>query len=376
MRIRICLVLLSLSFLLVSCQNEVQETISEIPSEISDTEKEPTVTIKDLGVPFGEKYSTLPEAIRPADMIVFDGNLYLGCGDYTGNRGPIDMWRYSLSENEWEISGVVRDEAIHRFNVINGVLMAPGIDPKDAWSMGNIYVLKNDEWITKRTVTSSVHCFDLESFDGKIFAATHLSNGYQYVAVSHDNGETFANIPMMKNGEYVTGDNHYYDVMTIGGKLYAFCDNELYEYTENGFEYVESLFYGMQMSGLGMRAFWPIYADEEVNGKHYFATGNLYACTNVDDLHYVNVDQSIRIHDLYQYNGELFALSVTNNKGKFINAVYKIVDESLEKVFEFEHDALALTFAVYENSFYLGMMSNDYPNPNENDGRVLQVTIE
>ncbi len=380
---RFFLLLISLSLLLFSCSAETDESERDSFEAVdgsSSAEESvkplvPVVTVNEIGTPFSEEYSEFPKAIQPSDMIVYDGYLYMGCGDYTDNRGPVNMWRYSLAEKVWEISGTVPDEAVHRFKVIDGKLMAPGIDPRSDWSMGNFYVLEDGKWVVKHTVTNSIHCFDLERADGKLFAAIDCSNGIISAAVSSDGGESFVNYPLLKDGKTQTGDIHYYDILNIGDKIYALFNADLYEYTGHSFERIDSLFYALRLNPFFRVNFSPIIADEELNGKNYFVTGYLYACTSPDDLHYIKTPDDECFRDIYKYDGKLYCLSVAKNKGSYINSVYEIKEESAEKLFLFEHSAAAMTFSVYENEFYFGMMTDDFESFNENNGKVIEVVL-
>ena len=77
---------------------------------------------------------------RAEDLIIYDGHLYVGCGDYSANTGPVNVYSLDLSTYEWQMSQeALEDEQIKRFLVLDGALCIPGTDPKGDWETGNYY---------------------------------------------------------------------------------------------------------------------------------------------------------------------------------------------------------------------------------------------
>lgn len=339
-------------------------------SEDTETLAEPT----DLGVPYASRYASYPLALTPSDLIVYDGCLYVANGDWTGNAGPIDMLCYDTVQNEWKHSGTLPDEEVAVFFVIEDTLVTPGIDPRDGWEWGNLYVLQNGTWQIKRTIPNGIHCFDLAYHGGKLFAAvTANGNGLQ-AAVSGDLGETFALVPLIKNEKLVTDTEHYFDLFVIGDEVYAYSAPDLYRYDGTRFVFettwkdkVKTNYYNTPQKVRMFRA------EAIVGGTLYLATGNLYACTDAENVRQIQTPRGERVYDIYLYGGKLYLLCDLKTDTGYTVTVYRFFPDTETFVQEtaFACEIPAVSLAVDGKSYYFGMASNNMKN--KNHGRILKI---
>ena len=179
-----------LLFLLSACSNGTQSSDASAPIS-----KAPG--FYELGIPSSESYSDFYiNARNPWDMIVGDGKLYIGGGDYDFNTGPADIWVYDTKTEKWSNSGAVEDEQIGRFIHLGNKIIAPGIDPRYDPENGRCYVLGDSKWETFCEVPDAVHTFDIIEFNGKLFfgIGTDDYSKKTPIKVSSDGGKTFADV--------------------------------------------------------------------------------------------------------------------------------------------------------------------------------------
>ena len=136
----------------------------------------PPLTYTQLGMPTLMQYPDNSYARCVWDIKVYDGKVYIGCGDYDKNSGPTTLWAYDLNTNTWKEQVTVDEEAIARFITIDDTLCIPGIDthptPEDQHEheLGNFYRLEKGIWKKYRNIPHVVHNFDMTHFNGKLLA--------------------------------------------------------------------------------------------------------------------------------------------------------------------------------------------------------------
>ena len=342
------------------------------------------VQYTELGVPSSDQYETGVRARSPWDMIVWDGYLYVGSGDFDANAGPMSVRRMKLQTGEWENVATLPEEEIDRFCVVDGKLTIPGIDPQEDWEFGNYYVLQNGEWIKNRVITHGVHTFDLVGYDGMIFAGIGAPEEFSPVVLSDDGGATFRHVELRKNGETLDttqwSDVRTYNFFTLRGNLYAFIlfkgaksgTIELYRYTDGRFEYDNTWAGKIKMKSI---SYIPLSSKYEYNDKLFFATGNLYVTEDAETITQIPFPESVTVYDLVSENGKLYALcgslqedgtvrvSVWSNSRKN--------DVAFNELFYFEYSVPPLSLAVRNNFFYIG--TSDVRNENDKNGMILQI---
>lgn len=337
-----------------------------------------------LGAPLGDVYQLNERAKCPWDMIIYDGSLYIGGGDYGGNAGPVTVWQRSIADKSWSVSGSVPDEEINRFLVIDGELVITGTDPIDDWTLGNYYVMRDGEWSVKRVIPHAVHNFDMLSYNGQIFAAIGTEAGFFPVSVSDDGGESFSNVPFEKNGLIVNTSSYTkvrcYDLFLLGDNVYAAASfkrknakavYEIYRYDSGKF-----VFFADWTDQVEARSFSSnvIGAKAYVGDKIFFTTGYLYCTEDMSTVTPVDLNANEAVYDIYTEGEEVYILTAENTvKGRFNISVkrYSEGSESFETVFYFNLDTPPISLAVCGNDYYVGV---GHPSSNsELNGSILHI---
>lgn len=380
MKNKLLLLILTVTWLLCACsakpQSEVISNDESIVAEPSETTEESSLLSQpiDLGVPYASRYADYPLAMTPSDLIIYEELLYVGSGDWGGNMGPIEMLCYDTLKNGWKNSGTLPDEEIYRFFVVENTLVTPGIDPRDGWEWGNLYFLQDGVWQTKRTIPNGIHCFDLAYHDGKLFAAVTTSDSGLQAAVSTDMGETFALVPLIKDGVAVTDAEKYFDLFVIGDAVYACCIYDLYRYDGTRFVFetswrdkIKVKYYNTPQK---MRNF---SAEANIGDTLYFTTGRFYACTAAEDIKQIETPNGECVYDIVLYQNDMYLLcDLITDKGYTVT-VYRYLPDERQFVTEaaFASDIPAISLAVDDDSYYFGMASNHYKK--QNHGRIFKI---
>ena len=367
----VCCLFFFLILLLLFSSCSFHTVISDIP-------------FTELGIPSEGTYPTGIRARTPWDMIVWDGALYVGGGDFDANSGPLPIYRLDLETNEWSASDLLPEEEFNRFCVLGDELTVPGIDPKEGWELGNYYVLNDGVWEQKRVLPNGVHCFDMVEYDGRIYAGLGVPDTESPIIVSEDGGETFVSVEMQKDGERVdtTGLDtvRVYDLFILGDRLYAsfLYGNgspyayELYRY-ENGVFVFDNDWNGkVKRRAISYRM---ICEKVEYNDRLYLATGNLYTTSDLDEMTVVTFPYSAAVFDLAVDGGRLYALCARRqDDGNVRISVWRKSGTGITnfiQLFNFEYPIAPISFAVSNGVFYIGM--SDTANENELNGMILKI---
>ena len=359
-------------------------------------EKPIEISLNELGIPLIERYSNDPTSRIVWDMELFDNKLFIGSGDYDRNTGPVDVWYYDITENTWNPDGTLPDEMLGRFLVLDGVLIAPGTDPRDGWSFGNYYIREADKWKIVREIPDGIHNFDIIDFDGVWFFGLGVKAGETPIMCSLDKGNTFESVPMKRDGKLINTEMgnliRVYDFFELKGELYAVYTytskgdepslTELYKYNKeaNEFLYKEN-WQDKVLTGFIRNYFAPtklIY-----NDTLFFTTGVLYKTSDMDTITPVVFESEALTVDLYSDETGAYALRYKGSQEEgFTISVWKnnsdVIDQ-FDMLFEFDYGAPALCFTKNENSFYFGIGEQKF-NANSEDnalnGTVLNVKIK
>jgi len=338
----------------------------------------------DLGIPSKESYMKyLTNARNPWEMIVEDGVLYIGGGDYSLNSGPADIWSYKIEQKEWINSGSVYDEAVIRFVRVGDEVIAPGTDPKGSWLFGNYYVLQEDgKWKTIQKVPKAVHMYDIvEVNGGRFYAIGTSADDMSPVQVTYDGDETFTGVPFIKDGgplfgERVFGYNRVYDFFVIGEELYCLC--QAYDKVDSSvavtgfFKYEDEAFY--YVSDFDPREKWSnnrqgrLYDKVVLDDACYFVNGTLYKTKDFASLEILELPDGGSAEDvLLDYNestgkNDLYILGIKEEGENYKNTIWKYVEnETFEEVYSFEYEMGAMSFVKDGKDFFvsIGKMIND-----------------
>lgn len=341
------------------------------------------ISYTELGIPSSDLYPDGIRARSPWDMIVWDGSLYVGGGDYDANTGPIGIYRLDLKSSEWESSPLLPEEEFDRFRVIDDRLTAPGIDPKESWEFGNYYVLQDGEWTKKRVIPNGVHTFDLAENDGLIFASLGVEEGYSPIAVSDDGGETFRPVEMWKDDQIIDTSDfdqvRSYDLFVLDGQVYAsFLSThgstlyELYRYEDGKFVFDNRWNGKVKRKAISYK----LICDQAVYRERlYLATGNLYVTTDLNEIEQIEMPNGELVYDVAVTDAGLYILCGEKREdGTVVVSVWKQLGRDpsdFRLMFDFVYSIPPLSFAVLDGTFYIGM--SDTLNENESNGMILKV---
>ncbi len=348
---------------------------------------------QNLGIPLAEYYPDGCIARTPWDIEVFNGMLYVGGGDYDANSGPVPIYCFDINGKEWLHSGTVPDEQIEKFKVIQGRLMAPGCDPRQDWSLGNIYELRDAQWVTNRSIPGGIHQFDIIEYDGKIFAALGVVPGQFPIAVSGDGGQTFQQVTLYKNGLPIdttvpAGTSsvqiRVYDFFILNDNLYAYYCHyidgaftlEIYQYHNNAFYYYSDMPNQLRSKRTTYRTF-----DEavEFDGNQYFTTGNLYISPDMKNAEKITISENCIVTDLRVIEDSLYALTaVKNDDETYRTAVWcKAAGNTaaFRELFYFDFPCPAQCFTYHNGTMYFGMGDGILSESDPNNGTILSVYV-
>jgi hypothetical protein len=348
-----------------------------------DEQVDNSIVCTELGIPLEERYSSGGRARCPSDMELYNGKLYVGSGDYNVNMGPVDIWCYDLETGSWQNSGTVQDEEVSRFCVINGELIAMGIDPKGTWEYGNYYKLVDGEWQTFRTLPNGVHNFDMVEYDGRLFAALGVGEGDFPIVCSADGGANFYPVSLFKNGEPI--DTRGSDVVRVldfivfNSDLYAIyyygeqdITYELYRFDGSVFVYEQNLLGKIFRKKISSHI---IDAKVEFADKLYLATGYFYIIDDMNKIERISLPNSELVYDLYQDGKWLYLLCGEElEDGTYKVSVWRCGeknDSAFEQIFDFVYEVPPLSLVVKNDDFYIGMGS--ISKAHEKNGMIIMV---
>lgn len=342
--------------------------------------------VMELGLPAAHAHSLGPIANCAWDIVIRDGVLYRGGGDYSANSGPTTIWAYDIATHKWSASGKANDEAVHRFVDLNGTLTALGTDATENWEFGNFYQLIDGKWQKFRTIAGGVHVYDMAVFDGKIFAGIGTDVGGCPVSVSTD-GKEFTSVPLYKDGAplVMKADQfaRCYELLILNGKLYAEVtlsggtggsSHALYRYKDGKLHYLRSASAFFATAGASYNY---IHGEFDLNGVSYFGScRGLFAVTDTD-IQKIPLPGGETVADCFLDGGTVYVLSYKyDSAAKMHNTViYKtttMTEGSFQEVKCFAYPVCPLAFAKDGNYLYLSM---GYMAENEKNGTILRIRI-
>ena len=350
----------------------------------------PPITYTQLGIPTQTQHFDNAYARCVWDVKVYDGKVYIGCGDYDKNSGPTTLWAYDLKTNSWEQQVTVDEEAIARFITIDGTLYITGIDTHPTpdedheHELGNFYRLENGVWKKYRNLPHSIHNFDMTLFNGKLFSSLGAENGFSPIVYSVDNGNTFSQVQLVKDGnEFITehmNNVRAYEFITLNDRLYSivkcYIDDKasynLFEYNGECFEFVLDITNSLLFNSLTENL---INNKVIFKDKLYFCTGALYCTTDARTFDWINIDnchvQDIACKDGYMY--VLCAKKISNMQ--YTTLIYKTADgEQFSQVYSLSYFVSPTCFDFDSNDWYVGY--GDKTVNNVFNGMVLKINLD
>lgn len=351
-------------------------------------------TATDLASPTVKAYSKSYWKARSVwDMILVDGVLYAGSGDYGTNAGPVKIWAYDTEAEDWSAAQVVNGEAVSRFISLEDKVVAPGIDPRSDWEYGDYYTLADGQWSVMDKLPYAVHNFDIASFEGKLFFGLGTEDdGTCPILMSENGTDSFTQVPLYKNDAPVLGTGAYsftrvYDFFVLEDQLYclfapyredAGYSYEFYRFDGDRFVYIPR----DEKNMITVRAIKqvPIAGKAYANNACYIAAGTLYQTTDFQTFTQVQLPCEGLVTDLLaEPLGDtglevVYALaSAKTEDGSYLSTIYAIApDGSVLPVAQHEATCLALSFVKEGKGFYVGFGSGDEVSADV--GKVIYLT--
>ncbi|MHC4931076.1 MAG: hypothetical protein ACYTGV_02665 [Planctomycetota bacterium] len=198
--------------------------ILAVPSVAGDEVR--LIDLESVGIPAAPGIE--PNGREINDLFLFEGKLWVGCGDATDNTGPTPIYCADPATGEVTSDFAVDDEGIYSFSVLSGKLAVPGYDAMEPWDWGNLYVRDGGAWKKLRTLPRAVHVQDVCEFSGAWIAGIGSSVefaekqpiGVGTIQFSADGGASWRTI-WSTPGDHLS---HWRvgSVLTFRGALYAF----------------------------------------------------------------------------------------------------------------------------------------------------------
>ena len=352
-------------------------------------EIDPDAQVAELGILTERGFGPANLANSCWDVKIWNGQVFRGAGDYDKNTGATPIFAYDIATQKWQNYGTVPDMAVHSFEVIDGKLCAPGIDPSGGWELGNFYSLEDGKWKNNRTLPNGVHNFDMIEFDGKIFAGLGTEDADDTVAVSTDGGKSWSFVPLYQDGEpFDTSDYKWtrtYEFTQYNGQLYALVSFQLgigskhmlFRYENGKMVVVNDQVYSLLGGSSYNRKFWP--GEFEFDGACYLTLGSLYAIrdfSNLDAKEKIEMPNKETVVDAFLKDGVIYTLGFTQDKKtrEYTIVIYKSTTGktgSFTEVASFPYDVPPMSFDYDGNHFYVG--TGYESTKKEKMGMVLRV---
>ncbi len=324
------------------------------------------------------------------DMRVWENKIFFGTGDGNANTGPVTVYAYDLDTKGFFESGVLKEEVINSFLVVDNTLVAPGIDSTENNNISNYNTYENGEWTQHRILTNTEHCFDVVSYGGRLFYGVDADISYSPCVSTNENDGDLTRHYFYKDGKRVTKgieSARVFDLVILKGQLYAIMSRdenstlvlEVYQYNEDedSFEYLSDL--GAQTRVATYVNFKIIGSKAVVNDKLFIATSQGYYTDNMVDFKKLDFGKDYLL-DYYQDEETLYALCHSPLKnGEYETSIWALDltkdTVAFERLVYFKSEYCCVSLAKADNAFYLATADINYRN--DKKGVILQVnTLE
>ncbi|MGZ8158429.1 MAG: hypothetical protein ACXWT1_08605 [Methylobacter sp.] len=380
----LCLLVFLLSFL-NACGDNSKAAVNDL-----------TGRVEVLGNPYQDKYKDGADvyARNIWDMQSYQGAIYLGAGNSSNkgpaqNAGPVPIIKFDPVTQKFIQEGVVDDEQIDVYHVVNGELYTPGHDPRESWELGNFYRRDNNGvWVKYRNIPGAIHTYSLAGYKEKLFGSLGIRDGAA-VSISEDQGKTWKAIPV--------GRSRVYGFLNVANNLYVVKQfpsliqwedemtadeqdqyNPVYEFKSPDSFILrkdisqETLFPNTKLSDdkttkivrpliVGEKG---VYIGAYTHNDHQFLPFGVYITTSLAEGH-IQVDKML-IPDKYEpwdlllKDGYLYVLTSKKDgddvKIKVLRSPVNDL-ENWDEVLEFTAHTFARSFEILDNDFYFGLGS-------------------
>ena len=315
------------------------------------------------------------------DMLLFDGRIYVGSGDWINNTGPVEIYSFAPGQEEFTLEYTAPDEMVSKFYDFDGRLVVPGNDPQESWDFGNIYIKESGEWRKVRTLPNGLHCFQLAYLDGNLIADISTEHEGNNILLSGDWGRSW--MPMAFNGSYgVT-------FCTFDGRVRAFdfdCDLCTLDRDVLFCEEMTPKLEKLKAQWAPSTRTFPGNAAIPFRGgviltTHFFDPRYrpcplLYLCRGRTQPSIVSAFAARNVMDVLSRGDTLYALCTRGGKAGYENAIFATRDvKHWRCVVSFTTESFARSFEEAGGVFYVGIGAAGYarePCPNST-GDILKV---
>ncbi len=410
---------------LESTASNVSSQSAESKIEFSDTAKNITAELVDLGINNGKLWSENDFATAAArniyDMISDSGTVWMSCGNYSENKGPILMCGYTRDSDKPIAGGVLSTEQINEFYRYDGYIFGTSVDPK-SWRVCELYYTKegSGKWHTVANIMAPmIHCYDMAKFHGKYFFCGSTLEYVMYEGQSKEGTKSavfmldgdfsperkdYKELKIKKpNGEYMkNGDNLYtfsgyngetvissytsrmYQFFVFNDRLYAYHyghkddpNKGLYVYDEanNEFTYASDLKFDMlNQLHSNSQDDAKIQHDFEWKGKYYFVTAGLYSTEDFKEYKAEKITgyEDYKMRDvMFREDYALCLASKENSDETHNNIVLKTSDfENYTALFDFDTTLFARSFEYTNGAFFFGL-GFDFIYNTDSTGKII-----
>ncbi len=343
-------------------------------------------------------------ARNPYDMILDGDRVYVSCGNYNENKGPVKINAYKNDSTTATLCGTLPSEQINEFYSFDGYTFALGVDPQ-AWMTGELYYTKNGtgEWnVIRNAFSNNIHCYDMVKYHGNYYfcgsnvgyktvdgksvqcskpSAFKLEGKFTDEVTNADFTEVYT---LDKNGEPIShvdeGVPRYYQFFIFNDTLIAYNydwwykqkNNGLYIYNEEKgyFEYSDKydaeFLNNMYQNSIQDKE--KIEHDFQWKDKYYFISNGLYSTSDFKNYNKQKISgyEDYIMHDvIFRDDYALCLASVQIDATTFKNIVFKTTDfKNYKPLFNFDTPLFARSFELSGKTFYfgLGFYSDYYRN--------------
>jgi hypothetical protein len=343
-----------------------------LEAKLTGPQGPPAKEVSLVGNPLRKRYPDEPKFVNSRnirEMILYKGRIYIGSGDAAANTGPVPIYSFEPGRKDFKIDYLAPDEQISEMHIFEDKLLLPGLDPKESWEFGNIYIKENGKWRKERTIPRGLHCFNLVFSKGSLFVNVS-TDGPRKIMKSTDWGKSWEpvfyystkySLPTLLfdfNDRLCAFDNLYNFYVYENGVLS--CDKMIPKYEQlrarkapsartsrpNFFGNAKPfgngiiLFAGIEYSIMPESGPFPLFVLAQDQTKP--AMVDLFAEENVMDT--------------YVSGPNLYVLTTRKTEKGFENAVFATKDvKTWRSIVTFETKSFALSFVPVDGEFYVSI---------------------
>lgn len=215
----------SLTSTLTQTDIPTRTTTPTITAQPTQTPEIVRIKTEKLGIPADYNSNTYHWQIH--DLQNWHDRIYVAHGDWIRNTGPVKAIYFDIELNKFVHDNYFYfdEEAIEKFQLIDDVLLVPGMDPTDNWEFGNFYYKEwGHTWKKNRTVRGAIHMMDVVRLDNQFIVLSTDGDDQGNIWISDDGGSSWINHPQ---GLEIFGHNSTKDPRNVRASLFVFM-GEIY----------------------------------------------------------------------------------------------------------------------------------------------------